>query len=135
MFLVFLHFPTLFSFSSQLCYSFLFISLVFVVQISTTQHNTHIQHTTYTIHNHTQHTIPTIHSTSHYITSHHITFCTCLVLILVMPSVSGQAVVVWMSDFSMKIVRFVPFCFLVSDFCWIAWFSSLWRGVFGPERS
>ena len=63
----------------------------FLVQIL---HNTaHIQHTTHTIHKHTQHTIPTIHT--HHITSHHITFCTCLVVILVvMASVSGQAVVV-----------------------------------------
>ena len=107
--------------------------LCFYFKYSTT---THIQHTTYTTHNHTQHTIPTIRSTSHYITPHHITFCNSLVLILVvMASVSGQ------TDFSTKtkaahclVCSVLFFCLLVSDFCWIAWFSSWWRVVFGPER-
>ena len=109
MFLVFLLlFSTLFSFCFWPIILFIFVHFPRVCSTdkhNTTQH-THIQHTTYTMHNHTQHTIPTIHSTSHNITSQHITFCTCLVLILVvMPYVSGQAVVVGMSDFSMKAKR------------------------------
>ena len=51
------------------------------------QHNTHTAHNTHNTQAHTAHNT--------HITSHHITFCTCLALILVvMASVSGQAVVV-----------------------------------------
>ena len=56
----------------------------------TTPHTYSTQHTRYT----TTHSMQYLQHTAHHITSHHITFCICLVLILVVvASVSGQAVV------------------------------------------
>ena len=93
---VFFDFPTLFS-SFKPFFPYLPISSIFYFKYSTT-HN--IARNTYNTQAHSiqypqhpQHTAR--HTTPNHTTPHHNIFCTCLVLILVViPSVSGQAVVV-----------------------------------------
>ena len=119
-------FHAIFIMTAAKFFIFMFIHFLSVFTTRKAQHNTHsMQYPQYA---------------AHYITSHHITFCTCLVLILVvMAAVSAQAVVVGTLQRRRRRhnVRFVPFCFcclFVMDLCWIAWFSFVWRGVFGPEK-
>ena len=111
MFPAFFLFLTLCSSSFEPSILFIFVHVPSVCTTNIAQHSTHTAHN---IHNTQLHTAYNTHNTRHS-TSHHITFCTCLVLILVvMATVSGQAVVVGTFQRRRRrhIVRFVPFSWI-----------------------
>ena len=101
-FCVDVHLPTLCSSCFLPLILFIVVHVPSVFSTNIVQHNTHTAHN---IHNTQPHTAYNAHNKQH-VTSHHITFCTCLVLIVVAMALTNSVLF---------------FCLLVSDFCWIAW--------------